>query len=63
EKLGLEMTDKGFIYVSKCMETSMPGIFAAGDSLSLFRSIAHAVASGNKVGALINKCLIDEFFN
>jgi len=62
ERLGLEMTEKGFIFVSKCMETSIPGIFAAGDSLSLFRSIAHAVASGNKVGALINKCLIDEFF-
>jgi thioredoxin reductase len=62
EKLGLQMTEKGFIHVSKCMESSMPGIFAAGDSLSLFRSIAHAVASGNKAGALINKCLIDEFF-
>lgn len=63
EKLGLDMTEKGFIFVSKCMETSIPGIFAAGDCLSLFRSIAHAVASGNKAGALINKCLIDEFFN
>lgn len=62
ERLGIEMTDKGFIQVSKCMETSMPGIFAAGDCLSLFRSIAHAVASGNKAGALINKCLTDEFF-
>lgn len=62
ETLGLEMTDKGFIYVSKCMETSQPGIYAAGDCLSLFRSVAHAVASGNKVGALINKCLIDEDF-
>ena len=62
EKLGLEMTEKGFIYISKCMETSVQGIYAAGDCLSLFRSVAHAVASGNKVGALINKCLIDEDF-
>jgi thioredoxin reductase len=62
EKLGLQMTEKGFIFVSKCMETSMPGIFAAGDCLSLFRSIAHAVSQGNKAGALINKCLIDAFF-
>jgi thioredoxin reductase len=62
EKLGINLTEKGFIFVSKCMETSIPGIFAAGDCLSLFRSIAHAVASGNKAGALINKCLIDEFF-
>jgi len=62
EKLGLEMTDKGFICVSKHLETSIPGIFAAGDCLSLFRSVANAVASGNKVGALINKCFIDEEF-
>lgn len=62
EKLGLKMTEKGFIYISNHMETSMPGIFAAGDCLSLFRSVAHAVASGNKAGAIINKCLIDEEF-
>jgi len=62
EKLGLEMTEKGFICVSKHLETSIPGIFAAGDCLSLFRSVANAVASGNKVGALINKCFIDEEF-
>lgn len=62
QKLGIEFNDKGFIQVSKCMETSIPGIFAAGDCLSLFRSIANATASGNKVGALINKCLIDEEF-
>ena len=62
EKLGLDMTEKGFICVSKHLETSIPGIFAAGDCLSLFRSVANAVASGNKVGALINKCFIDEEF-
>jgi thioredoxin reductase len=62
EKLGLDMTEKGFIFVNKCRETSIPGIFGAGDCLSLFRSVANAVASGNKAGALINKCLIDEDF-
>jgi len=62
ERLGLKMTEKGFIHISNHMETSMPGIFAAGDCLSLFRSVAHAVASGNKAGAIINKCLIDEEF-
>lgn len=62
EKLGLEMTEKGFILINKCCETSVPGIFAAGDCLTLQRSVANAVASGNKTGALINKCLIDEDF-
>ncbi|MXN93102.1 NAD(P)/FAD-dependent oxidoreductase [Flavobacterium sp. Sd200] len=62
EKLGLKTTEKGFIHVTNHLETSIQGIFAAGDCLSLFRSVAHAVASGNKAGAIINKCLIDEEF-
>ena len=62
EKLELNMTDKGFICVSKHLETSIAGIYAAGDCLSLFRSVANAVASGNKVGAMINKSFIDEDF-
>lgn len=61
-KLGMEMTEKGFIFISHAMETSIPGIYAAGDCLSFFRSVAHAVASGNKAGAIINKCLIEEDF-
>jgi thioredoxin reductase len=62
EKLNLTMTEKSFIFISKHMETSIPGIFAAGDCVSLFRSVANAVAMGNKVGALVNKCFIDEDF-
>lgn len=61
-KLGIEMTEKGFIFISHAMETSVSGIYAAGDCLSFFRSVAHAVASGNKAGAIINKCLIEEDF-
>ena len=62
EQLGCKLTEKGFIFVDKCLESSIKGVFGAGDCLSLFRSIAHAVAQGNKVGALINKCLIEEEF-
>ena len=52
----------GFIKVSKTMETSVPGIYAAGDCLTLFRSVANAVAAGNKAGATINKQFISEAF-
>lgn len=62
EKLGCEFTDNGFIKVSKTMETSIPGIYAAGDCLTLFRSVANAVAAGNKAGATINKQFISEVF-
>jgi thioredoxin reductase len=63
ERMGCEMTDKGFIHINKCLETSIPGVYAAGDCLSLFRSVANAVASGNKVGAMINKQFIEEDFS
>ncbi len=62
EALGCELTEKGFIQVDKCLETTVPGVYAAGDCLTLFRSIANAVAAGNKVGGTINKQLIEEDF-
>lgn len=62
EELGCELTEKCFIKVDRCMETSVPGVFAAGDCLTLFRSVANAVAQGNKAGAMINKQLIEEAF-
>lgn len=62
ENMGCELTEKGFIHIDKCLETTIPGVYAAGDCLSLFRSVAHAVASGNKAGATINKQLIEEDF-
>lgn len=62
EKLGCKFTENGFIYIDECLETSIPGIYAAGDCLTLYRSIANAVASGNKVGAMINKKFLEEEF-
>lgn len=62
EKLGCKMTDAGFIEIDKCLATSVPNIYAIGDCLTLQRSVANAVQSGNKVGAIINKELIDEEF-
>jgi thioredoxin reductase len=62
EKMGCEFTEHGFIQISKTMETSIPGVYAAGDCLTLFRSVANAVAAGNKAGATINKQFIAEAF-
>jgi len=63
QSLGCGMTEKGFIEIDKCLQTTIPGIYAAGDCVSLFRSIANAVAMGSKAGAMINKCLIEEDFS
>jgi thioredoxin reductase len=62
EKLGCKFTDNGFIEIDKCLATSIPNVYAIGDCLTLQRSVANAVHSGNKVGAIINKELIDEEF-
>jgi len=61
-RLGCNMTDGGFIKIDKCLATSIPNIYAVGDCLTLQRSVANAVHSGNKVGAIINKEFIDEEF-
>lgn len=62
EKLGCEFTENCFIQIDKHLETSVKGIYAAGDCTSLFRSIANAVMMGNKAGAMINKQLIEDAF-
>lgn len=62
EALGCTLTSNGFIQVDGMQKTTVPGIFAAGDNSTGFRSVAEAVAGGNKAGAVINKELIDETF-
>ncbi|MGN6492647.1 MAG: NAD(P)/FAD-dependent oxidoreductase [Agriterribacter sp.] len=62
ETLGCSLTSNGFIQVDGMQKTTMPGIFAAGDNSTGFRSVAEAVAAGNKAGAVINKELIEETF-
>jgi thioredoxin reductase len=63
EKLGCEFHGI-HIKVDQYQQTSVPGVFAAGDNCSPLRSLANAVASGGVAGAFINKELIhNEFFS
>ncbi len=62
EVLGCELTEHGFIKVDNMQQTSIPGVFAAGDNTTMFRSLAVAIADGSKAGAIINKQLVDERF-
>lgn len=39
---------------------NIPGVFAAGDCTTPFRSVANAVAQGNVAGAVLNHDWIDE---
>ncbi|NGF57970.1 NAD(P)/FAD-dependent oxidoreductase [Parapusillimonas sp. SGNA-6] len=61
-KLGCELTDLGHIKVDMSQKTSIEGIFACGDSSSMMRSVAYAVATGNIAGAMINHQLTEEMF-
>ena len=60
--LGCALNEQGFIQVDDFQRTTVPGIYAAGDNTTMFRSVAGAVAAGNKAGAMVNKELIDEDF-
>ena len=60
--LGCAFTEAGHIQVDDFQKTTIPGVFAAGDNTTMFRSVATAVAAGNKAGAIINKELIDDQF-
>jgi thioredoxin reductase len=62
QKLGCELTDAGLIKIDGTQQTSMAGVFAAGDNSTPYRAVAVAVASGTKAGAYLNKALIDEHF-
>lgn len=61
-QLGCEMTPQGYIQVSEMQQTSQPGVYAAGDNTSPFRSVANAVAKGSMAAAVLNRELIEEAF-
>ncbi len=44
--------------VDKFLETSIPGVYAAGDNCSVYRAISVAIANGTRVGSFINRKLL-----
>lgn len=60
--LGCEMTEQGFIKVDMMQKTTIPGVFACGDNVTMMRSVANAVAQGNFAGVVVNKEFSDEEF-
>lgn len=62
EDLGIELTEQGFIKVDFMQKTTIDGVFSCGDSVTMMRSVATAVAQGNFAGAVVNKELSEEEF-
>jgi len=57
EMLGCTISDAGHIGVDDFQQTSIPGIYAAGDCTTPMRSVSLAVSAGNKAGAFVNQAL------
>ncbi|WP_109022140.1 NAD(P)/FAD-dependent oxidoreductase [Leptospira kobayashii] len=60
--LGVELDEMGYIKVDGFNKTNLKGVYATGDSTTMLRSLAAAIASGTLSGAMINKELIGDDF-
>lgn len=57
-QLGCAVAENELVEASEFGETKVPGVFAAGDTTTLFRQLAFAVSNGSKAGAWINRELL-----
>lgn len=57
-KLGCVLDESGYLMIDAFQKTTVDHIFACGDNTTMFRSIANAVAAGNKAGAVANMELV-----
>lgn len=62
ELLGCNFTEAGYLVVDDMQKTNIPGIYAAGDNVTMRRSVSGAVATGGLAGAIINHELIADKF-
>ena len=62
ELLGCHFTEGGYLAVDEMQKTNIPGVYAAGDNITMRRSVSGAVATGGLAGAIINHELIADKF-
>ncbi|OGX82500.1 hypothetical protein BEN47_18375 [Hymenobacter lapidarius] len=60
EKLGARHTSKGAVWVDSAMHTSVPGLYAAGDTTPGTQQALLAAAAGSKAAIVINESLTRE---
>lgn len=62
QSIGCELTEEGYIKIDPFQKTTVPGIFACGDSTTRMRTVANAVAMGTTAGMMTNKEMVIEAF-
>jgi thioredoxin reductase len=61
-QLGCELTETGFITIGPDHQTSVPGVYAAGDATTPLQQVVVAAASGAAAAMAMNRALADEDF-
>lgn len=60
--LGCELTEEGYIEITKEFETTVSGVYAVGDNTTKWRTVAGAFSMGTAVGmSLSRKMIMDKF--
>jgi len=62
-KIGCAVTEHGFYVVDEMYKTTVNGIYAAGDIVTMRQSVLGACATGQMAGATINHELLSEDFS
>lgn len=63
QQLGCALTETGLLQTDNFFQTTVPGVYAAGDCMSPMRAVANAVAGGLSAGAFINRELTEKAFH
>jgi len=61
-RLGCTLSEDNFVQVDATMQTTVPGVYAAGDMTKTMRQIVAAAAQGATAGGMINMALSGEDF-
>lgn len=57
-QLGCALDERNLLQVDALNQTTVPGVYAAGDNCSPMHQLAHAIGTGNRVGAELSRRLI-----
>ncbi|MVN76131.1 NAD(P)/FAD-dependent oxidoreductase [Hymenobacter sp. HMF4947] len=57
-QLGCELTERNLLRIDEQNQTTVPGVYAAGDCCSPLHQLAGAIAAGSWVGAVLSRQLI-----